>query len=101
MKLTMHHNSVSSSLLKDPKKQLKFNIFFTWFWFWNMLVVAEVYLFQQPFYTAHQPTFVFYLIMVSLWANFATHFGSISGSEAAIQTNNLEINKVEKLEVTV
>lgn len=81
----MHHNYIAI-LLKEPKSQLTFNMFFTWFWIANMIGMATIYIGFNEFYTAHQPFFVLYLIEISLWANVATHFGAISASEAAVQT---------------
>jgi hypothetical protein len=66
----------------DPQTQYRFHFYAAWFWFSCMLLVPLIPQFRHALLSL--------LIMeASLWANFATHFGSMS---SAIAARNGEIN---------
>lgn len=71
-------------LLKDfetnPKTQYKVHIFFTYFWLANIALSLFVFIFAQGFW---QRASGLYLVIVSLYANFATDYGAVSAAEAA------------------
>jgi len=64
----------------DPKTQLKIHLFFTYFWLVNMVVALSCFIFMHGFWSKAS---VLYLVLVSLYANFATDYGSVSAAEAA------------------
>lgn len=67
----------------DPITQYKIHMFFTYAWLVNMVIAISVFMFAQPFW---QRFSVLYLVVVSLYANFATDYGAVSAAEAASVT---------------
>lgn len=64
----------------DPTFQVKFHRYMTYLWLVQLVVIPFVFfLFPGPWATAS----ILYLVMVSLWANVATHYGAVAASEAA------------------
>lgn len=45
-----------------------------------MVVASAVFFFAPGLW---QQASIFYLVIVSLWANFATHYGAVSAAEAS------------------
>jgi hypothetical protein len=75
----------------DPGAQYKFHFF--WTWAWAVCMVALPFL---PKLWAHQLS-ALVIIEVSLWANFATHFGAMSSALAAkgsTQPSNQELKQL-------
>jgi len=64
----------------DPKFQAKFHIVATYFWLVNMIVVPFVFVFAKGFWNNYS---VFYILVASLYANFATDYDGVSSSEAS------------------
>jgi len=71
----------------DPKLQYKIHITMTYVWVVNMIVAIGVFVFAQGLW---QKASILYLVLVSLYANFATDYGAVPGSEAAISAQNVE-----------
>ena len=66
----------------DPVAQYKFNRFWAAIWFMSMIGLL------YPLWPHNIQTFTSLLILeVSLWANFATHFGAMSAALAAMNTS--------------
>jgi hypothetical protein len=72
----------------DPKLQYKIHIVMTYFWLFNMIACIFAFLFFKSFWTDFS---IFYILFVSLYANFATDFGAVPGSEAAISAADLTV----------
>jgi hypothetical protein len=74
----------------DPAAQYKFHFFWTWVWFLAMIAL--------PFFPTLWGYSVPALIIqeISLWANFATHFGAMSAALAAKHTkpDNQELKRL-------
>lgn len=64
----------------NPQTQYKIHMFFTYFWLCNMALALSVFLFAPAFWSKAS---VLYLVIVSLYANFATDYGAVSAAEAA------------------
>jgi hypothetical protein len=81
----------------DPATQYRFHFALTWFWFLTMVGLP----FVPKLWGNTLPALV--VQEISLWANFATHFGSMSSALAAkhpsqISTNSSALNtKVEHI----
>ncbi|HWZ65638.1 MAG TPA: hypothetical protein VNX65_02450 [Patescibacteria group bacterium] len=71
----------------NPELQYKIHMFFTYIWLVNMVVAVSVFIFAQPFW---QQASVLYLVLVSLYANFATDYGAVSAAEAAFKPNETQ-----------
>jgi hypothetical protein len=67
----------------DPNSQYRFNRFWAIFWFLQMPMIALLLILFNHLWIEIS---IFYVTEASLWANFATHFGSMSSSLAAINT---------------
>lgn len=66
----------------DPHSQYKFNRFWAIIWFVTIIAAAIA------LWPSNRTQFVQLLILeVSLWANFATHFGAMSAALAASNTS--------------
>jgi cell division protein FtsW (lipid II flippase) len=77
----------------DPKSQFEFHRKMSWFWIINLLAAIVVYFFANHLW---QSISVFYLVLVSLYANFATDYGAMPSSHAAIKGD--EISDLQKEE---
>lgn len=80
-------SSLLNSFDTDPKVQYKIHLVMTYFWIVNMLIAIGVFTLANGFW---QKASVFYLVIVSLYANFATDFGAIPGAEAAISAEDIK-----------
>lgn len=71
-------------LIKDfetnPAVQYRIHMTFTYVWLVNMLVVLLVFLYLPEVWIRLS---VLYLLLVSLYANFATDYGAVSAAIAA------------------
>ena len=65
----------------DPAFQYRFHIVMTYFWVVNAGMALTVFFVSQSIWAKWS---VLYLVVVSLYANFATDYGAVPGSEAAI-----------------
>lgn len=72
----------------DAATQYKFHFFWAWFWFLVLIAIPFI-----PQAWGHS-TSALIIQEVSLWANFATHFGAMSAALAARQQEN-KLIKVE------
>src|SRR5215472_15169199 len=64
----------------NPRLQYRIHMTFTYLWLVNMAGALSVYLFAQGLW---QKASVLYLVLVSLYANFATDYGAVSAAIAA------------------
>lgn len=69
---------------RDPKFQFKVHIIFSYIWILNMVAAISVFVFDQGLWNKAS---VLYLVIVSLYANFATDYGAASASIAAEGTS--------------
>lgn len=67
----------------DAKLQFKIHKIASYFWIVNFFVALFVF-FAFPAFWSHAS--VLYLVLVSLYANFATDYGAVSASLAADKT---------------
>jgi len=75
----------------DPKFQYKLHLVMTYFWAFNMVLCVLCFILLPVFWAKFS---IFYILFVSLYANFATDYGAVPGAEAAISTM-VEINQPE------
>jgi endonuclease/exonuclease/phosphatase (EEP) superfamily protein YafD len=71
----------------DPVFQTTFHIRMAYFWLFNMVAAVTVFIFAPGFWAQAS---VLYLVIVSLYANFATDYGAASASEASEHTSTTE-----------
>ena len=64
----------------DPEFQTKFHLGMTYFWMANFVVASLVFFFAPGLW---QQASIFYLVIVSLYANFATDYGAVSAAESS------------------
>lgn len=64
----------------DAKFQTKFHLRMAYFWAVNLIVASLVFFFARPLWDKAS---VYYLVIVSLYANLATDYGAASASEAS------------------
>lgn len=64
----------------NPRLQYRIHMTFTYVWLLNMVFVVAVFLFLPRVWAALS---VLYLLLVSLYANFATDYGAVSSAIAA------------------
>jgi hypothetical protein len=64
----------------DPHWQTQFHKRMTYFWLVNMIAATVVFFFAPGLWAQAA---VFYLVLVSLYANFATDYGAVSAAEAS------------------
>lgn len=69
----------------DPKFQTTLHIRMSYFWLFNMAVVVLVFFFAPGIWAQAS---ILYLVLVSLYANFATDYGAVSASEASEHTDS-------------
>jgi hypothetical protein len=89
-----HHHAIAQIARRfnaDPHFQYKLHLIATYVWLLNMLVAASVFVFAQGFWARFS---VFYLVLISLYANFATDYGAVPASEAAIHGEALTEGKI-------
>lgn len=71
----------------DPKTQYKIHVIMTYVWVVNMLMATSVFFFANGFW---QKASVFYLVLISLYANLATDYGAVPAAEAAISAEEIK-----------
>jgi len=64
----------------DPKFQIVFNKFFTYFWLVNIVVASIIFFSDRKDWDKYS---IFYVTVISLYANFATNYGALSASESS------------------
>lgn len=64
----------------DPQTQYRFHFTLTWMWFITMIALP----FVPELWGHNMPALI--IQEISLWANFATHFGAMSAALAAKHT---------------
>lgn len=64
----------------DPAFQIVFNKFFTYFWVMNFIVATTIFFGAKSLWDSYS---VYYLVAISLFANFATNYGALSASESS------------------
>lgn len=74
----------------DAATQIRIHKIFTVFWIVNFFAVLLVYSFLPDFW---QKASVLYLVLVSLYANFATDYGALTASQGALSA----LHAAEKL----
>jgi hypothetical protein len=85
----IRHSWLSAILNKfntDPKVQYKIHIVFTYIWIVNMFAAISIFIFGPGIWAKYS---VLYLVLVSLYANFATDYGAVPGAEAAISAEEI------------
>jgi len=71
----------------DPAFQYRIHMVFTYVWVVNMVAAVLVFSFAKGFWNHAS---VLYLVLVSLYANFATDYGAVSAAEAAQLPRRIE-----------
>ena len=64
----------------DPAFQIVFNKFFTYFWVVNFIAATAIFFGAKSLWESYS---VYYLVAISLFANFATNYGALSASESS------------------
>jgi hypothetical protein len=64
----------------DPEWQTRFHLWMVYFWLLNIPLVTLVFFFAPAFWSKAS---IFYILVVSLYANFATDYDAVSASEAS------------------
>ena len=64
----------------DPEFQTKFHLVMSYVWLVNMLVALSVFTFAPGIWAQSS---ILYLVIVSLYANFATDYGAVSAAESS------------------
>ena len=70
----------------DPKVQYKVHLVAMWVWTFSMITVVCLFTFANHFW---QVVSVLYLVLISLYANWATDYGAMSAALAAQQLSPL------------
>lgn len=71
---------VVRSFESDPAVQYRIHMIATYFWIANFIAAVSCFLFLPRVWDRFS---VLYLVVVSLYANFATDYGAVSAAEAA------------------
>ena len=72
--------SLQNRFENDPAFQIKFNKFFTYFWLINMIAASIEFWTDQNDWAKYS---LFYVTLISLYANFATNYGALSASQSS------------------
>lgn len=64
----------------DPEFQTQFHLTMSYIWLANMVLASIVFFFAPGLWSTAS---IFYLVIVSLYANFATDYGAVSAAEAS------------------
>src|ERR1035441_1407443 len=72
----------------DPRLQYKIHIVMTYVWVVNMILAIGVFIFAQGLWSKAS---ILYLVLVSLYANFATDCGTVPGAEAAVSAEDIKL----------
>jgi hypothetical protein len=84
-------------LEEDARTQARFHLSMAWFWLINVPIVTYLFVYQEHIWTKYG---VFYILIASLYANFATDFGALSAAQASQKGDtNITINTVEDLDI--
>jgi hypothetical protein len=74
---------------EDAKTQAKFHLGMAYFWILNFPIVLYVFIYQPGIWNKYG---VFYVLIASLYANFATDFGALSGAQASMKADRVDIS---------
>lgn len=74
----------------DAETQWRFHRKMSWFWLFNIIVVVVVFIINKAFW---EHVSILYLVIVSLYANFATDYGAVPSSYAAMKAQEMSDNK--------
>ena len=86
-----------SQLEDDAKTQAKFHLSMAWFWVANVPIVTYLFLYQPDIWIKYG---VFYILLASLYANFATDFGALSAAQASEKGDtNVTINNAAEVNI--
>jgi hypothetical protein len=72
----------------DPRLQYRIHLVMTYVWVVNMIIAVLVYSFAPHVWATAS---ILYLVLISLYANFATDYGAVPGSEAAISAADISV----------
>lgn len=64
----------------NPKFQIVFNKIFTYFWLVNMIAASFAFWIDRKDWDKYS---IFYVTLISLYANFATNYGALSASQSS------------------
>lgn len=64
----------------NPKFQIVFNKIFTYFWLVNMVAASFAFWIDRKDWDKYS---IFYVTLISLYANFATNYGALSASQSS------------------
>lgn len=64
----------------DPKFQIAFNKFFVYYWIVNFIGATIVFFVAKVTWDKYS---VYYIVAISLFANFATNYGALSASQSS------------------
>jgi hypothetical protein len=78
----------------DAQSQYRFNRFWAIFWFGQMFLLPLLVWVAPKIWMGIE---FFYITEASLWANFATHFGAMSGALAAMNTTERLSDQVDEV----
>ena len=73
---------IAHKLSVDPLWQFKFNAFFSVLWLISMVIIPFI-----PFLWGNSVAALI-IVEVSLWANFASHFGALGANLSSIISDN-------------
>ncbi len=90
------HPKWVKDLENDAKTQAKFHLFMAWFWLLAMGIVPFMPTFQGVAQLA-----ALLIMEVSLYANFATEFGSLSASQASLKADHVTIQGNDNVQVNL
>lgn len=76
----MSSHGIKDRFENDPKFQIVFNKIFTYFWLVNMLVASSIFFSDRKDWDKYS---IFYVTIISLYANFATNYGALSASQSS------------------
>jgi hypothetical protein len=76
---------------EDAKTQARFHLVMAYFW-----IVLYVFAYQKPIWDKYG---VFYVLIASLYANFATDFGALSGAQASMKADKIEVSGNENVNI--
>jgi hypothetical protein len=81
---------------EDAKTQARFHLVMAYFWIANFPIVLYVFAYQKPIWDKYG---VFYVLIASLYANFATDFGALSGAQASMKADKIEVSGNENVNI--
>ena len=74
---------------EDARTQARFHLGMAYFWLLNFPFVLYVFTYQPAIWNKYG---VFYVLIASLYANFATDFGALSGAQASMKADRIDVH---------